>query len=74
MNAGNRNRLLFGVMVIFIFAVYKIYNLTLNDAKMNHQLQQMEMVKAASTGMSYFLEHLAEDMNVLNFYPGFSPG
>jgi signal transduction histidine kinase len=57
-------------MIIFIFAVFKIYQLTLNDAKTNHQLQQMEMAKAATTGISYFLEHLAEDMHVLNFFPG----
>ncbi len=58
------------LMTIFIFAVFKIYNLTLNDAKMNHQLQQMEMAKAATTGISYFLENLAEDMHVLNLIPG----
>jgi signal transduction histidine kinase len=58
------------LMIIFIFAVFKIYQLTLNDAKMNHQLQQMEMAKAATTGISYFLEHLAEDMDILNFFPG----
>jgi hypothetical protein len=30
----------------------------------------MEKAKAATTGISYFLEHLAEDMHVLNFFPG----
>jgi len=58
------------LMIIFIFAVFKIYQLTLNDAKMNHQLQQKEMAKAATNGISYFLNHLAEDMYILNFFPG----
>jgi signal transduction histidine kinase len=60
----------FALTIIFIFAVFKIYHLTLNDAKLNHQLQQMEMAKAATTGISYFLEHLTEDMYILNFFPG----
>ena len=57
------------LMIIFIFPVFKIYDLTLNDAKVNHQQQQMEMANAATTGISFFLEHLAEDLQVLNFSP-----
>jgi len=57
--------------LVFSFAVVTIYQQTLDDAKLSHQMQQMEMAKAATIGISSFLEHLAEDMFILNFFPGF---
>ncbi len=57
-------------MIIFIFAVVKIYEVTLNEAKNSHQLQQMEMAKAATAGISNYLEHLVEDMHLLANFPG----
>lgn len=56
------------LIVIFLFAVIKIYELTLNEAKNSHQLQQMEMAKAATIGISTYLDHIVEDMRLLAFY------
>jgi len=59
-----------GFIIFFISAVVKIYDLTLNDAKYNHQLQQMEMAKAAKTGIINHLDHLVEDLHFLTPLPG----
>lgn len=56
-------------MLIFLYAVIKIYNLTLSESKKSHQLQQMEMAKAAATGISTYLTHIEEDMHLLSFFP-----
>ena len=55
----------FTLMVIFLFAVLKTYDLTLNETKKSHQLQQMEMAKAASNGIHIYLELMIEDMYLL---------
>jgi signal transduction histidine kinase len=54
--------------IIFIFAVVKIYEWTLNEATRNHQLQQLEMAKTAKVGISTYLDHLVEDMHLLTFF------
>lgn len=57
-------------MILVIIAVIKIYNLTLNDSKKSHQLQQMEMAKAAGNGIRIYLDHLVEDMHLLTYFEG----
>lgn len=46
----------------FIFITNKIYEITLDDAKRNHQLQQFEMVKAVAQGVDFFFEHFTNDL------------
>lgn len=77
MKKNRRFRFVFilgAMLVTFIFgvAVLKIYDYTLSDAKRTHQLQQMEMVKAATAGISIYLNMLAEDLKLLLSYPGVS--
>jgi signal transduction histidine kinase len=50
--------------------VINTYDYILNDAKKNHQMQQMEMAKAAASGISSYLSGLADDMRFLSDYPG----
>jgi hypothetical protein len=57
-------------MIIVIIAVIQIYNLTLNDSKRNHQLQQMEMAKAAGNGIRIYLDHIVKDMQLLTYFEG----
>ena len=57
-------------MIIVIIAVIKIYDLTLNDSKKSHQLQQMEMAKAVGNGLTIYLDHLVEDMYLLTYFEG----
>jgi signal transduction histidine kinase len=58
------------IATAFLFAVITMYDNTLNDAKNNHQLQQLEMAKAATTSISFYLKSLVEDMYMLSNYPG----
>ena len=58
------------IAIFFIVMVINIYDYTLNDAKRNHQMQQMEMAKAAASGIGTYLNGLADDMNFLSGYPG----
>jgi signal transduction histidine kinase len=62
--------LLIGVAAVFLFLTNLIYNLTLEDAKKNHQLQQLEMAKVVSEGTKYFLYHLVKDMELLTTNAG----
>jgi signal transduction histidine kinase len=50
--------------------VINTYDYILNDAKKNHQMQQMEMAKAAASGISSYLSGLTDDMRFLSDYPG----
>ena len=58
------------IAVFFIVMVINTYDYILNDAKKNHQMQQMEMAKAAASGISSYLSGLADDMRFLSDYPG----
>jgi signal transduction histidine kinase len=58
------------IAVFFIVMVINTYDYILNDAKKNHQMQQMEMAKAAASGIGTYLNGLADDMNFLAGYPG----
>jgi signal transduction histidine kinase len=62
--------LLTGVAVVFLFLTHMIYTLTLEDAKKNHQLQQLEMAKVVTEGTRYFLYHLVKDMELLTTNTG----
>jgi signal transduction histidine kinase len=50
--------------------VINTYDYILNDAKKNHQMQQMEMAKAAASGIGSYLSGLTDDMRFLSDYPG----
>ena len=58
------------IAIFFIVMVINTYDYILNDAKKNHQMQQMEMAKAAASGISSYLSGLADDMRFLSDYPG----
>lgn len=58
------------IALFFIFIIIKIYDYTLNDAKKSHQIQQMEMARAAISGISIYLNRLAGDMHLLSDFPG----
>jgi len=61
--------IIFGMIsfaAVSILLIFKIYNLTLQEAKTTHQQQQMQMAKTAVQGISYYLHHLADDMRLLN--------
>ncbi len=57
------------LMVVILIAVIKIYDMILRETQKSHQLQQMEMAKAAALGISTHLDHLVEDMHLLTFLP-----
>jgi signal transduction histidine kinase len=57
-------------MIFFALAIVYVYDLTLNDAKKSHQLQQIEMAKSMATGIDFYLKHLLEDMHLLSIYYG----
>lgn len=52
--------------ITFIFITKKIYEITLDDAKRNHQLQQFEMVNAVAQGVDFFFEHLTNDLKAFS--------
>ena len=58
------------IAVFFIAMVINTYDYILNDAKKNHQMQQMEMAKAAASGISNYISGLADDMLFLSDYSG----
>lgn len=58
------------IAIFFIAMVINTYDYILNDAKKNHQMQQMEMAKAAVSGISSYLSGLTDDMHLLSDYPG----
>ncbi len=57
------------VATLFLLTVIKMYDDTLNDAKKDHEMQQVEMAKAATTGIKFYLKNLVEDMYLLSYYP-----
>jgi hypothetical protein len=62
--------LLVAVSAVFLFLTNLIYTLTLEDAKKNHQMQQLEMAKVVSEGTRYFIYHLVKDMELLTTNAG----
>ena len=58
------------IAAVFLLTVIKMYEDTLDDAKQSHQLQQMEMAKAAANGINSYLFNIVNDMHLLSYYPG----
>ncbi len=56
-------------VILFAFLVVEIYTRTIEDEKKDYQLQQLEMAKNAATGISYFLNHISNDINFLSSIP-----
>ncbi|HSD64340.1 MAG TPA: cache domain-containing protein, partial [Ignavibacteriaceae bacterium] len=57
------------IVLVFLYFVNKIYTNTLDDAKYDHQLQQLEMAKSVAQGINFFIEHLIRDMKLLTHNP-----
>ncbi len=57
------------LVFLFLYLVNRVYNHTLEDAKRNHQLQQLEMAKSVAQGINFFIEHLIRDMKLLTHNP-----
>lgn len=55
-------------VIFFIYLIIYLYSLTLEDAKKNHQIQQLQMAKVVAEGINYFMEHLVKDMRLLTDY------
>lgn len=51
-------------ITIFAFLVYRWYNVILEDAKLSHQKQQLEMSKTSAIGIQIFFDHLIAEMNL----------
>lgn len=60
---------LISITVLFLFLINNIYSLILEDTKKSHQMQQLEMTKVVSEGISFFLDHLVKDMDFLTSNP-----
>ncbi len=56
-------------VILFAFLVVEIYTRTIEDEKKDYQLQQLEMAKNAAAGISYFLNHISNDINFLSSIP-----
>ena len=56
---------LISITALFLFLINNIYSLILEDTKKSHQMQQLEMTKVVSEGISYFMDHLVKDMDFL---------
>ena len=52
------------VLLIFAALVYRWYNVILEDAKLSHQKQQLEMSKISAMGIQIFFNHLIAEMSV----------
>jgi signal transduction histidine kinase len=57
------------LIIVFLYLVNTIYGSTLEDAKHDHQLQQLEMAKSVAQGINFFIEHLVRDMELLTHSP-----
>ncbi len=53
-------------VILFTFLVVDIYNRTLEDEKLNHQMQQLQMVKATAQGIDFFIQYLVNDIRFLS--------
>jgi len=52
-------------VVLIGYAAIKIYHIALDETKRNHQLLQKDMADASAAGIKYFLENLANDLQLL---------
>lgn len=53
-------------LTIYIFLVLRWYNVILEDAKLSHQNQQLEMAKTSAIGIQIFFDHLIAEMDLGN--------
>ena len=60
---------LISITALFLFLINNIYSLILEDTKKSHQMQQLEMTKVVSEGISFFMDHLVKDMDFLTSNP-----
>lgn len=51
---------------IFAFLVFRWYNVILEDAKISHQKQQLEMSKTSAIGIQIYFDHLITEMININ--------
>jgi signal transduction histidine kinase len=63
---------LLSTIILFAYLINKLYTVTLEDAKKNHQMQQLQMAKVVAEGINYFMEHLVKDMSLLSENPRIS--
>jgi len=64
--------ILFGaIILVFLisFTSVKVYRVALQETKAKHQVQQIALAKAASTGLDYWLRHFEEEMKILSSLP-----
>ncbi|HET55420.1 MAG TPA: sensor histidine kinase [Ignavibacteria bacterium] len=61
------------LIVTLSYTIYKIYNITLDEAKRMHQRQQMELAKSASNGIRFYMEHLVRDIKYASLHAA-NPG
>lgn len=54
------------IAVLFLLAVHNLYSNTLQDEKIKHQNQQLEMIRTAETGINFYIKHLVEDILFLS--------
>ena len=75
------NRKLAHTLLIFVgtiifsfliaFTAIKIYTVAIDETKRNHQTLQKEIADATTAGVTYYMEHLAEDLHWLaTSFPG----
>lgn len=57
------------LMIVILIAVISIYDTTLRENQSSHQLQQLEMAKAATLGITTYLNHIVDDMHLLTSMP-----
>lgn len=56
------------LIVTLSYTIYKIYNITLDEAKRMHQRQQMELAKSASNGIRFYMDHLVRDIKYASLH------
>lgn len=56
------------ILAVTLTISVKVYNTASKETKSNQGLQQLEMAKAASLGIQYYLEHLSDDLLTLASY------
>ena len=57
------------IFVLLIgYSAVKIYHIALDETKRNHQLLQKDMADASAAGIKYYLENLANDLQLLTAF------
>lgn len=54
-------------LAVFVLLVSRWYSLILEDAKISHQKQQLEMSKTSAIGIQIFFDHLSSQMSLGNY-------